>query len=1068
MFELDISHINVKEYSKEADRFISNQESYGNGFYLSAPKDSREYKEYWDLQEYYCKNGFSVGGVKITGEHYFYLNFCQIHLKDSFFTENVIKQKKAIEKRTTFPAFWDSDWYYFTESALAKEAGQHMIILKPRRRGYSFKNGAKVAWNYTFIRKSTSLILAGLKEYGEETMGMAVDYLDFLDKYTDFSHPRLVDRRSEVVQSGWTEITPDNRKVTLGYKSRIMQFSTKVTPSIARGKDANVILFEEAGSFGNLLATYKATRATVEEGLDVTGMIYAFGCVCKGTKVWTNNGKLINIEDIQVSDGILGYDGKGIYKEIIGGLKPPEQKECYRIETTGGNFIECSYDHPLLWSKPKYRVDRGNKGVFKKVTFKEAQLIQKGDQLMMIKEVPVFGIISHPEARVIGLLIGDGNYTKGATPQLSVSDDAIFKYIDANQEVTVYKHFRTDSNIDYKSVGIKNFKTQLTKHGIYGQVKLDKRLPNNLELWDEKSICELIAGYYDADGNVYYNEKKKSIRVVLTSICKPLLTEVKYQLLKLGIRSSIVKENRGSMAKKLSAGQLDHIYRLYINTNEDVKIFKAKIKLLSTHKQNVLNKINGLNSYGHYNPKQVEYELNVDLKKGSFFIGQKDMKNMSFVTVTKVEPIGFQDIYNLHTTHTNTYISNGFITKQTGGDFSGAQVDFEEMFNNPEAYNFRTYQNIFDDGKQHTTIGYFLPDYYSKGGFITEQGLSKTTEADTYIEGHLQFLKTTAKDPNAVDAYLAEFPRKPQEGFIKTGTNILPKAEINQQINRINTEKALQFLGTNCKIYQNEKGTTICEPNDDAKPILHFPLKKDVDGEGCIIRYQLPYEESSKVPSNLYYICTDPYAIDKGEDKQLTKRDSLGASYVIKRINNVSKPYDIIVCEYVARPKFQDDYNRTLFLLADYYNAKIVFENDRDGNIISYAKTNNLLHRLEEELTVYDSNDSPKVKLGRRYGVSMSNREVKRQALQYLRDWLLSPREVDEKGNFELNIHKIYSVPLLEEMLKFDFDGNFDRISSFLVAMLYKKELLLKPSFEAGQKSIYDDEFFTRFDFNLV
>ena len=681
MFELDISHINVKEYSKEADRFISNQESYGNGFYLSAPKDSREYKEYWDLQEYYCKNGFSVGGVKITGEHYFYLNFCQIHLKDSFFTENVIKQKKAIEKRTTFPAFWDSDWYYFTESALAKEAGQHMIILKPRRRGYSFKNGAKVAWNYTFIRKSTSLILAGLKEYGEETMGMAVDYLDFLDKYTDFSHPRLVDRRSEVVQSGWTEITPDNRKVTLGYKSRIMQFSTKVTPSIARGKDANVILFEEAGSFGNLLATYKATRATVEEGLDVTGMIYAFG---------------------------------------------------------------------------------------------------------------------------------------------------------------------------------------------------------------------------------------------------------------------------------------------------------------------------------------------------------------------------------------------------TGGDFSGAQVDFEEMFNNPEAYNFRTYQNIFDDGKQHTTIGYFLPDYYSKGGFITEQGLSKTTEADTYIEGHLQFLKTTAKDPNAVDAYLAEFPRKPQEGFIKTGTNILPKAEINQQINRINTEKALQFLGTNCKIYQNEKGTTICEPNDDAKPILHFPLKKDVDGEGCIIRYQLPYEESSKVPSNLYYICTDPYAIDKGEDKQLTKRDSLGASYVIKRINNVSKPYDIIVCEYVARPKFQDDYNRTLFLLADYYNAKIVFENDRDGNIISYAKTNNLLHRLEEELTVYDSNDSPKVKLGRRYGVSMSNREVKRQALQYLRDWLLSPREVDEKGNFELNIHKIYSVPLLEEMLKFDFDGNFDRISSFLVAMLYKKELLLKPSFEAGQKSIYDDEFFTRFDFNLV
>ena len=50
-------------------------------------------------------------------------------------------------------------------------------------------------------------------------------------------------------------------------------------------------------------------------------------------------------------------------------------------------------------------------------------------------------------------------------------------------------------------------------------------------------------------------------------------------------------------------------------------------------------------------------------------------------------------------------------------------------------------------------------------------------------------------------------------------------------------------------------------------------------------------------------------------------------------------------------------------MLAEYYNAKIVFENDRDGNIMSYARTSKLIHRLEEELTVYDSNDNPKRKV---------------------------------------------------------------------------------------------------------
>ena len=281
MFDLSISHINTREFCREAIVFKENERKNGKGFgkYIDAQRGSKEWKEYWDIQEFYCKNGFSVGGVKITGEHYFYLNFCQIELKEQILIEHVTKEtKRKVESLVTFPAFWDSDWYYFTESFLARENGQHMIVLKPRRRGYSYKNAAKCAYNYTFFRKSTSLILAEDKKYSEETMSMAVDYLDFLNKYTDFGHPRMhTDRRKIEVQASFEEITPDGRKVTGGFFSRIMQFTTKNNPDVARGKAASLILFEEAGSFSNLLATYKITKATVEESINVSGQCVLFG-----------------------------------------------------------------------------------------------------------------------------------------------------------------------------------------------------------------------------------------------------------------------------------------------------------------------------------------------------------------------------------------------------------------------------------------------------------------------------------------------------------------------------------------------------------------------------------------------------------------------------------------------------------------------------------------------------------------------------------------------------------------------------------------------------------------------
>ena len=89
---------NTIKFSEAAEHF----KKYGT--YCEDPPDTIGYDKYWDEQERRCKEGYTVDGVRITGPHYFYLNFCQIRLTDSEKIKEA-KEKRDITKRgkTVFP-----------------------------------------------------------------------------------------------------------------------------------------------------------------------------------------------------------------------------------------------------------------------------------------------------------------------------------------------------------------------------------------------------------------------------------------------------------------------------------------------------------------------------------------------------------------------------------------------------------------------------------------------------------------------------------------------------------------------------------------------------------------------------------------------------------------------------------------------------------------------------------------------------------------------------------------------------------------------------------------------------
>jgi len=66
------------------------------------------------------------------------------------------------------------------------------------------------------------------------------------------------------------------------------------------------------------------------------------------------------------------------------------------------------------------------------------------------------------------------------------------------------------------------------------------------------------------------------------------------------------------------------------------------------------------------------------------------------------------------------------------------------------------------------------------------------------------------------------------------------------------------------------------------------------------------------------------------------------------------------------------------------------------------------------------------------------------QALTYLKDWLLVERSLTSDATGKtvvvLNLNKIYDVGLLDELIKFSDDGNFDRISAMRLLPFMIKE----------------------------
>jgi hypothetical protein len=133
----------------------------------------------------------------------------------------------------------------------------------------------------------------------------------------------------------------------------------------------------------------------------------------------------------------------------------------------------------------------------------------------------------------------------------------------------------------------------------------------------------------------------------------------------------------------------------------------------------------------------------------------------------------------------------------------------------------------------------------------------------------------------------------------------------------------------------------------------------------------------------------------------------------------------------------KDKWVNVLNELITYYNAKCLYENNLKGFKI-YLEQKKSLHLLKEQPGIIkDIVKSSTTNRG--YGIHMSE-PIKRQAEIYLRDWLLTKKADTEGENTKYNLHSIYSIPLLQELIAYTVKGNYDRVIAFMLCILHEHE----------------------------
>lgn len=261
---------------------------------------TKSFKQFWEEEFKRIIYGYEPlvdgkpCGLKISGEFYFYLNYCRI--------KKIVKEDSGETKEVrAFPDFLVMDYYYFKELDSRENPYKYNLddnwkrsicLAKSRRKGFSFKAAAGAVWIAAF-KNNARVGIASEPNTNDDTDAVkcaakCLPIIDHLTNYTPFGRKQPGDPKTN---GGWVHIKAKMTKSYFSFtfglentktRARRGRLSTIFTMSLSKddaasGEGLNRLYFEESGKISNLDKAWIFSRESMKAGSLFRGVAVLFG-----------------------------------------------------------------------------------------------------------------------------------------------------------------------------------------------------------------------------------------------------------------------------------------------------------------------------------------------------------------------------------------------------------------------------------------------------------------------------------------------------------------------------------------------------------------------------------------------------------------------------------------------------------------------------------------------------------------------------------------------------------------------------------------------------------------------
>jgi len=420
--------------------------------------------------------------------------------------------------------------------------------------------------------------------------------------------------------------------------------------------------------------------------------------------------------------------------------------------------------------------------------------------------------------------------------------------------------------------------------------------------------------------------------------------------------------------------------------------------------------------------------------------------------VDSIDSIGERKVYNLTASDTHTYIANGIITHNTGGNVEKSQ-DAQKIMNSPDEYGFiiMNYdilnKRVIKPTWRICKSGCFVPAQMSHAYEKKETTLDKYLGVENAPGLKKIKIKVSDFDKNTgiIKSRLDELVKKDRALYVQERMAFplsIDDCFLNTNVNRFPVEDALKHKsrlleegrpGKTVDIYQID-GMKMGYNFSD-KQLADYPFQGgNIDSP--VVIYEDPPEEGG-VFDYTYVSSLDPYKSDKADT------DSVGSFYVLKRYVKINDPFAYcIVASYASRPPSSDDFCRNCEILQEAYGAKCLMENADRMYEFYLTRRNKQLMLLEDGERLAGKIIRAGARQNNKLGLAPTvpnQRMLFNTVIQYCWEDVVVGYDDDGNEITQKGIYRIPDIELLDEIIAFGPGANTDRIIAFGHALLLAK-----------------------------